>query len=70
MNPNDPPTDLENDIGPPREDPGPYRAIRCPCGHRGCSSWMVEPVAAIQGVSLTEAQARAVADLLNARLAL
>ena len=46
-------------------DPGPYRAIPCPCGHRGCSSWMVEPVADVQGTSFTEAQARVVAALLN-----
>lgn len=42
-----------------------YRAIKCPCNHRACSSWMVDPVAAIQGVSFTETQARAVAALLN-----
>lgn len=43
-----------------------YRAIPCPCGQRGCSSWMVDPIAAVQGVGFTEHQARAVADLLNA----
>ncbi len=49
-------------------DPGPYRAIPCPCGHAACSSWMVDPVAAVQGVSFIEEQARAVAGLLNAMI--
>lgn len=43
-----------------------YQATRCPCGHRACKDWHVEPVAAFQGVKFTEAQARVVADLLNA----
>lgn len=47
-------------------DPGPYRAIPCPCGHRACSSWMVDPVAAVQGVRFTQEQAEAVAALLGA----
>lgn len=68
-NPLDPPRDLEEAIGPPRyeefEDPGPYRAERCPCGHSSCKNWLVWPVAALQGVSFTERQARAVADLLS-----
>lgn len=42
-----------------------YRAMRCPCGQRGCRAWMVAPGADVQGVSLTEMQARAVAALLN-----
>lgn len=42
-----------------------YRAIRCPCGHRACKSWMVDPVAAVQGVRFDERQARSVANLLN-----
>lgn len=42
-----------------------YRAIPCPCGHRACTSWMVDPVAAVQGVRFTQAQAEAVAALLN-----
>jgi len=42
-----------------------YRADRCPCGQRGCSSWHVWPVAAVQGVRFTEKQAKAVAALLN-----
>jgi hypothetical protein len=46
-------------------DPGPYRAIPCPCGHPACTSWMVEPVAAVQGVSFTREQAEAVARLLS-----
>lgn len=49
----------------PDADPGPYRASRCPCGHRGCRDWHVSPVAAVQGVGFTEVQARAIADLLN-----
>lgn len=47
------------------EHPGTYSAIRCPCGHNACRSWMVDPVAAVQGVSFSERQARAVAQLLN-----
>lgn len=41
------------------------RASKCPCGDKGCVSWHVEPMAAIQGVSFTEEQAHAVAWLLN-----
>jgi len=43
-----------------------YRAIRCPCGHKSCTAWMVDPVAAVQSVRFTERQAKAVAGLLNA----
>ena len=43
-----------------------YQAIKCPCGNRGCRSWLVEPVAAVQSVNFTETQARFVAHLLNA----
>jgi hypothetical protein len=43
-----------------------FRATRCPCGHRVCENWFVEPVAAFQGVSFTKKQAEAVATLLNA----
>lgn len=46
-------------------DPGPYTATRCPCGHKGCRAWLVEPVAAVQGVCFNEFQAVAVARLLN-----
>ena len=42
-----------------------YKAIPCPCGHPVCKNWLVEPVAALQGVSFTEAQARLTADVLN-----
>lgn len=42
-----------------------YMAMPCPCGHQHCKNWLVEPPAAIQGVSFTEKQAKAVADLLN-----
>ena len=42
-----------------------YFASRCPCGHRSCTNWLVEPVAAFQGVSFTYKQAEAVAELLN-----
>jgi hypothetical protein len=42
-----------------------YRASRCPCGHRGCKSWHVEPVAATQGVSFNEEEAKVVAAFLN-----
>jgi len=42
-----------------RDDlPTGWRATHCPCGHDGCRSWHVSPVAAIQGVSFTEAEAR------------
>lgn len=42
-----------------------YKASPCPCGHRACEDWHVSPAAAVQGVSFTEKQAKAVADLLN-----
>lgn len=42
-----------------------YSASPCPCGHKACHSWVVEPAAATQGVSFTEVQARCVAELLN-----
>jgi len=46
---------------------GVFRAIKCPCGHRACNNWFVDPVAAVQCVSFTEEQARAVADFMNSR---
>lgn len=42
-----------------------HYAFPCPCGHPVCKNWMVSGVAAVQGVSFTEQQARAVAGLLN-----
>lgn len=42
-----------------------HYAFPCPCGHQSCKNWMVSDVAAFQGVSFTEQQARAVAGLLN-----
>lgn len=42
-----------------------YRAIKCPCGSPNCKNWLVDPVAAYQGVSFTEHQAKAVASFLN-----
>lgn len=42
-----------------------YRATPCPCGHKTCKSWHVEPVAAMQGVNFMQDQAEAVAELLN-----
>lgn len=56
-------TKSRSDI-PPYKPPH-YWASRCPCMRRSCRDWHVEPVAALQGVSFTEAQARAVAKLLN-----
>jgi len=44
-----------------------YRAMPCPCGHKTCRAWMVNPVAAVQGVSFTRDQAEAVAAFLTAR---
>ena len=41
------------------------KAIKCPCGHPACTAWMVDPQAAIQGISFTEREARAVAELLT-----
>lgn len=46
-------------------DPGPYRAIPCPCSSATCENWLVEPIAAIQGVSFTRSQAEFVAAVLN-----
>lgn len=43
-----------------------YKAIPCSCGHPVCKNWLVDPVAAFQGVSFTQEQAEAVAVLLNA----
>ncbi len=40
-------------------------AIRCPCGDKICKAWMVSPQAAVQGVRFTQAEAEAVAKLLN-----
>lgn len=42
-----------------------YRAVKCPCGHQACKAWHVSEVAHVQGVSFTEDQANAVAELLN-----
>jgi hypothetical protein len=42
-----------------------YTVSPCPCGHRACRNWHVSWVASVQGVRFTEAQARAVAALLN-----
>jgi hypothetical protein len=42
-----------------------YKAEPCPCGHPSCKAWHVWPVAAVQSVRFTEAQAYAVAKLLN-----
>lgn len=42
-----------------------YAAVQCPCGHPACRDWHVSPVAEMQGVKFTEAQAHAVAYLLN-----
>lgn len=42
-----------------------YMAVRCPCGDGACTSWHVAPIAQVQGVSFTEAQAIAVARCLN-----
>lgn len=50
------------------EQPGPYRAVKCPCGHVACKAWMVEPVAAVQGVSFTREQAEFVAAALTSQL--
>jgi len=42
-----------------------YSAVKCPCGHPVCKSWLVDPVAAVQGVHFTEAQAKFVAAVMN-----
>ena len=44
-----------------------FIAKPCPCRNDFCKDWHVEPVAAMQGVSFTEEQARAVAEFLNDR---
>lgn len=44
---------------------GSYQVERCRCGHRACKDWHVAPVAAMQGVRFTKAQAVAVATLLD-----
>lgn len=41
------------------------RAIPCPCGHPACKHWHVSGVANVQGVSFTEAQAKAIVVLLR-----
>jgi len=46
----------------------PYYVIsQCPCGSPFCTDWHVDPVAAVQGVKFTKAQAKAVANLLNGK---
>ena len=42
-----------------------FKPIRCNCGHPACKHWHVAPVADQHGVSFTEEEANAVADLLN-----
>ena len=42
-----------------------YRAVKCPCGHPVCKSWMVSPPAFVAGVNFTEEEAKTVADVLN-----
>lgn len=42
-----------------------FRALPCPCGHRSCKNWFVDPVAAVQCVSFTKEQAYAVAEFMN-----
>ena len=42
-----------------------YTATKCPCGHPACKHWHVDPIAAVQGVAFTEAQANFIADVLN-----
>lgn len=42
-----------------------HRAVKCPCGSAGCKGWLVWPEAYVQGVSFTEKQAFAVAELLD-----
>lgn len=44
---------------------GAYRAHPCPCGDAVCKNWLVAPGADLQGVSFTEAQAKAVVRLLD-----
>lgn len=49
-----------------------WRAQPCPCGDEFCSAWHVEPVAAVQGVTFTEAEAKIAAasgDLARALIA-
>jgi len=38
-----------------------WKAEKCPCGHEGCHSWMVVPVAALQGLHITEEEAYIIA---------
>lgn len=40
-------------------------AIPCPCGHKSCKAWMVDPHAAVQGVRFTQEEAERVAEFLN-----
>jgi len=42
-----------------------FRAMKCPCGHKACTSWFVDPVAAVQCVRFTKEQAEAVAEFMN-----
>lgn len=52
--------------GFPQKTTGPgWTAEPCPCGHRACKSWFVHPVAAVQGVSFTEAEAHAASAALE-----
>jgi hypothetical protein len=43
----------------------PYTIHRCPCGDPDCKHWHISGIADDWGVRFTEAQAKAVAALLN-----
>lgn len=45
----------------------PFRIEPCGCDYKGCKHWHIAPVADVQGVSFTQSQAIAVAELLNKR---
>lgn len=45
-----------------------YKAVKCGCGDDICKHWHVTDVADVQGVSFTQAQAEAIASLLNGTL--
>ncbi len=42
-----------------------YKAVPCMCGDKICKHWHVSAVADRQGVSFTQQEAEAVANLLN-----
>lgn len=33
---------------------GPFRAVKCPCGHAVCKNWLIEPIAAVVAQAMVD----------------